>query len=121
MRAISLPFRLDGYGNVASSSDMSRIWADRVRTVVSTYPGERVIRPTFGTRLPEDLYEALSETRELVTGQLSESFSAWLPEVEFNGIEIEEYDEGQGTVRMSVNYSVPNIVQDDDNNYSIII
>lgn len=121
MRAISLPFRFDGYGTIASTSDLSRIWADKVRTVVSTYPGERVMRPTFGARLPDNLFEAIEDTEELVVTDITDAFTEWLPEVTFEGVSIEESDEPNGVVQISVNYTIPNVLGDPDSSYSVII
>jgi phage baseplate assembly protein W len=48
-KTIALPFSVDPYGKVTVASDQSKIWADRVRSVIGTFLRERVMRPEFGT------------------------------------------------------------------------
>lgn len=122
MRAISLPFRFDDYGNVASTSDTPRIWADKVRTVVSTQPGERVMRPEFGCPMPESLFDAVDAVPELVKADVQAAFTKWLPEVKFESLDTQYVDETDGLVEVNLTYSVPSIQQNPDNPlYSITV
>lgn len=121
MRAISLPFRLDGYGRIATTSDTARIWADRARSVVSTQPGERVMRPTFGCSLPEDVLSAMDATPALVEAQVQDSFATWLPELTFTGLDVVEMSEADGEISVNVTYEVPTVQQDTPASYSFII
>jgi len=122
MRAITLPFRLDGYGNVASTTDINKIWADRVRTVVSTQPSERVMRPEFGCPMPENLFVAITTVPELVEGQTADAFTRWLPGLKFEKVETQTIDEGEGSIEVGVFYSIPTVQQNTDSPlYSIVI
>jgi uncharacterized protein len=121
MRAISLPFRFDGYGRVAASTDVARIWADRARTVVSTQPGERVMRPDYGCPLPEALFDTLEAMPELVEVEVSEAFQKWLPELRFDRIDLNYEDEANGEAEINIAYDIPTVQQDSATRYSIII
>lgn len=121
MRAISLPFRVDGYGRVAATTDPSRVWADRVRTVVSTNPGERVMRPTFGCPTPENLFEAMSTVPEVVEADVREAFDDWLPLLSFEGLDVNYEAEQNGEIEVNLAYTVPTIQQNTSTSYSIII
>ena len=69
-KAISLPFSIDTFGNVGTTSEQSKLWADRVRSVLGTSLRERVMRPTFGTLIPFSLFNneenAIVEIKEEV-------------------------------------------------------
>jgi phage baseplate assembly protein W len=121
MRAISLPFRVDGYGRVAATSDPSRIWADRVRSVVSTNPGERVMRPTFGCPMPENLFEAMSTVPEVVESDVSKAFVDWLPLLSFGGLDVNHESDQNGEIEVNLSYTVPTIQQNSSTSYSLII
>ena len=49
MKAISFPFTLDPFGVVETTSSQTKIYQDRVLTLLSTAVGERPMRPTYGT------------------------------------------------------------------------
>lgn len=121
MRAISLPFRLDSFGNVASSNELPKIWADRVRTVVSTRHGDRVMRPSFGCALPNNLFDSAVNVPGYADGQIQAAFVRWLPEVEFQGTEIDEADSTEGNVGLNVLYRVPNYETTSPTTYSVIV
>jgi phage baseplate assembly protein W len=121
MRAISLPFRFDGYGRVASTTDMTRVWADRVRTVVSTQPGERVMRPDYGCPMPESLFEAMVSVPELVESDVVVAFEKWLPALKFDRLDLNYEDEANGEIEVNLAYDIPTIQIDSTTRYSIII
>lgn len=120
MKAISLPFRLDSYGKIATSEELPKIWADRVRTVVGTALGERAMRSTFGCSLPNNLFDVILSTPGYADGQIQAAFLEWLPEVEFEGTEVVG-NEQEGNVSLNVYYRVPNYEQTSPLTYSILL
>lgn len=119
MRAISLPFRLDGFGNVASSTDMVKIWADRVRTVMSTHMGERVMRSNFGAGLPSNLFEVAESVPESIKADIATAFSLWLPELTLQEVAIRENFEGN--IDIEVFYSIPVLEPSSSRVYSVTL
>ena len=79
--AISLPFSFDSNGAVAHTEDDRKIWQDRVMIVVLTYISERVMRPTFGTRVKEATFENLPSSNQLIEAEVSAAFASFLPEL----------------------------------------
>lgn len=112
MTAISLPFRIDGYGRVASTTDPSKIWADRVRSVLMTSFGERIMRPGFGSSVSEEVYDLLDEVPELTYAAVAQAFSDFLPRLQFNDVQVVSEVEGDGTISLEVIYTLPDLVQD---------
>ena len=119
MKTISFPFRFDGFGKVSTTSDMSRIWADRVRTVISTYPGERLMLADFGTLLPEDLFASVSVSPDFIDIQVAQAFSEWLSTITLTDVSFVR--SGLTDVEMQVNYSVPSLEVGTDSTYTITI
>jgi len=119
MKAISLPFRLDSFGNVATSTDLQKIWADKVRTVVSTALGERVMRNDFGCSLPNNLFDIALDAPGFADGQIQAAFLAWLPEVDFVRTELEETE--FGTVSLNVIYRIPKFEETNSTTYTVSI
>lgn len=58
-REIAVPFRLDGQGRVAVVSDPDRIARQHLRTYLMTRPGERLMRPAYGTNIKNFLFDNL--------------------------------------------------------------
>lgn len=112
MTAISLPFRIDGYGRVAVTSDPSKIWADRVRSVLMTSVGERLMRPFFGSTIADEVYDVLDEVPELVFATVSQAFSDYLPRLTFNDVAVVQEDDEDGTLSLEISYTLPDLVQD---------
>lgn len=109
MTAISLPFRIDGYGRVASTSSELKIWADRVRTVMTTFAGERVMRPAWGSDVPADLFEAIEETPTLLFDDIRAAFQDYLPSLNLVDVVVVDQDEENGSVELEVLYQVPQV------------
>ena len=121
MRAISLPFRLDGFGRVATSTNREKIWADRARTVVATGQGERVMRPTFGTNLPAELFDSISDLPGFADQEIQSAFVRWLPDLEYEGINEVEETEREGEIQLAISYKIPKVEEDGDTSYVLVI
>jgi phage baseplate assembly protein W len=105
--AISLPFRFDDFGNIASTTAQTKIWADRVRSAVGTSLAERVVRPDYGTQIPENLFENVTLVSELIQNEVAKVFENNLVELELDETVV-TIDEQAGTVYAEVLYFLPN-------------
>jgi phage baseplate assembly protein W len=119
MRAISLPFRFDGYGTVATTTSMSRIWADRVRSVIATALGERLHRPNYGTPTPIHLFRSTDAIHTVLDVDIATAFQTWLPQLRYLGLELTEVS-NTGEVEVQIKYGVPDS-NVSDNSVSIVI
>ena len=72
-KGISVPFRFTSRGYPESSVG-TQCLHDSIFTILSTFPGERVMRPTFGSYLRAFLFEPM--TRALGFRMRSEVFRA---------------------------------------------
>jgi phage baseplate assembly protein W len=105
--AISFPFRLDSYGDVAKTKDSSKIWADRITSVIGTMVGERVNRPAFGTRIANQWLNGLSGIDGDMATEIQQAFTEFLPLLNLLETSFENDDEN-GSLKVILTYSLPN-------------
>jgi phage baseplate assembly protein W len=77
--SISLPFIFDSAGMVNHTSDLQKIWQDRIAMVVMTKLNERLMRPSFGSEVPAVAFENMDTAQTLARQAISTAFSRWLP------------------------------------------
>ena len=106
-RAIILPFSVDGNGSILSSNTQAVIWQSRVSSVVLTGFGERVFRPQYGSAVRDAVFLTDVDAAELVTSNVSEAFSRYLPDLVFNNV-ISTIDQQKGTLSLTISYTLPN-------------
>lgn len=112
MIAISLPFRIDGYGRVTATSDPRKVWADRVRFVICTYFGERIMRPTFGSGLANTVFADLEDAPELITVAAQQAFAEHLPYLTLIEVTSVSEDPGNGMINLELLYEIPDFTAD---------
>lgn len=105
-RAISLPFTIDSYGNVASTKDQNKIWADKVRSVIGTSVGERLMRSDFGTKIPYSTFNGQQLVAEATRKEIFAAFAKFLPALNVRDVAVSIGEESQ--VFAEVTYSLPN-------------
>lgn len=109
--AISFPFSLDSYGNVAKTTDQSKIWADRVRSVIGTALGERVMRPEFGTNASVELFSGMSTAGESIKRSIYAAFATFLPMLTLSDVSVSSEEKEEGIVSVDITYGLPNEVE----------
>ena len=109
MRAVSLPFRIDGYGRVAATEDVRAIWAGRVRVVMTTVLGERLNRPDFGSDLTDSIFDGDDDLIEEIQASVTRSFATWLPELTLESVDVVTANMDVGDVDVEVGYRVPGV------------
>lgn len=102
MAQVDFPFRFDGRGRTAETDEADHI-RDLIYQVLFTSPGERVMRPDFGSGLLQLAFAPNSEvlaatTQMLVQGALQQWLGALIV-VEKVSVEAEE-----ATLRVTVQY-----------------
>lgn len=104
---IQLPFSIDPYGKVSQTTSQSKIWADRVRSVIGTTLRERVMRPQFGTIIPYALFESSGTAISEVKAEVTKAFSSQLPLLRLQSVEV-TLDEYTNVLTADVIYDLPN-------------
>lgn len=104
--ALSYPFRLDDYGNIATTADSNKIWADRVRSVIGTVIGERVMRPTFGSKVAFAAFATRTAMEDIVRREVERGFYLHLPLLTVLDITF-EFNETENVVSANITYELP--------------
>ena len=81
-RGFHFPFGVDARGGIALSEG-ALATDSSIRVVLSTAPGERVMRPAFGCKIWDLLFEPVNaNTLGLMAQAVRESIAQWEPRVE---------------------------------------
>lgn len=103
---IALPFKIDEYGRVGNTTDARKIWKDRVRLVLLTRFGERVLRPSFGSGVLNTVFEPETVSVEMIKRTVTIAFNEQLNSlnlIEMNSV----YDPTTGGLELTVSYKLP--------------
>jgi uncharacterized protein len=105
-RGISFPMRVDQSGALAMTSGVDDIDAS-IRVVLLTAPGERVMRPFFGCRIWELLFEPINaNTLGLMADAVREAIGRWEPRVDLEDVVLDADPAQQGRVIINLSYRV---------------
>jgi len=78
-----------------------------IRMILSTVPGERVMRPEFGCSMWELLFAPITAgTLGLVEQAVREALVRWEPRIEVTNVDAVPDDAQSGAVRIAVSYTV---------------
>jgi uncharacterized protein len=107
-RGISFPLRFER-GSMVMTTGTEDI--DRgILVVLSTAPGERVMRPAFGCKIWELLFEPINaNTLGLMEEAVREALSRWEPRIDVLGVQAlpdGNAKSGNGLVRIDIRYRV---------------
>ena len=106
MIAISFPYTFDPFGVVDTSSDQTKIYQDRILTLLSTIKGERPMRPTYGTDVAKAMFENQGNAKNAINQAIRSAIAQWIPEVEIANVNVTLFDES-GRVGVEVNVVLP--------------
>jgi phage baseplate assembly protein W len=106
-KAISLPFSIDSFGKISTTTDQTKIWADKVRSVLGTSIRERVMRPTFGTLIPFSLFNSIENAVSEIEDEVRRAFSKQLQILSLLSVDIEQ-NNYTNDLKITVVYSLPN-------------
>jgi phage baseplate assembly protein W len=78
-----------------------------IRLILETEPGERVMRPDFGTGLRSLVFEPLSvNTATLVRHRVEESLRTWEPRIEVRDVTVTVGDRALGRLDVQIAYTI---------------
>lgn len=102
---MAFPCRLDmGLGRFGRLAEREEI-AQAVRMILTTRPGERPLRPEFGTNLDRFAFESMNTTtRNLIRREVTSSLLEWEPRI--TGVEVELHWGTRGELLANVSYEL---------------
>lgn len=91
---------------VAMLSDVEDIQSS-LEILLTTRPGERVMRPDYGCNLDELLFEPLTTTfKTYIKDLVLTAILYYEPRIEVNNIELDDTGELEGRIVISIDYTV---------------
>jgi uncharacterized protein len=103
-RGIRFPLGVDASGSLAFA-DAGESTDSAIRVILSTAPGERVMRPGFGCRIWDLLFEPVNaNTLGLMAEAVRQALAQWEPRVEVQDVKVAPDDVEQALVRINVTY-----------------
>ena len=106
-KTLTLPFSVDPYGKISVTSEQSKIWADRVRSVIGTTLRERVMRPEFGTDISYSVFNTQEDAEQEISRETSQAFNQLLPLLTLDSVE-SLFDSFTGIINVTMTYKLPN-------------
>lgn len=77
-----------------------------IKAILSTYPGERIMQPLFGSRVREYLFGQLDiGTLDLIEAEIETALLRWEPRITIGRVDI-EIDPDNNVIRFFINYSI---------------
>jgi uncharacterized protein len=100
------PVQLNQRGEIALASGEQDI-EQSIQIILGTRPGERVMRPNFGCRAQELIFEPRDATTfTLMKSYVEEALKFWEPRISVTGIDISIDDSGDSAVFVEIQYEI---------------
>lgn len=107
-RGLTFPLQVDSQGRLALTNGENEIFQS-IRIILETSPGERVMRPTFGCRVWELMFEPRdASTEALLKEYVHEALAMWEPRIEVVGIDILDEGAPQEVIMVNIRYLIKN-------------
>lgn len=105
-RGISFPLRVDQSGSIAMSAGPEDLFSS-IQMILSTAPGERLMRPEFGCRIWELLFEPINaNTLGLMGEAVREAIGRWEPRVMLDDVRVVPSPGAFGEVMIELDYTI---------------
>ena len=84
----AFPIRLGPDGSVLMTADGDEAIRDSIWTILSTSPGERVMRPEFGCGIEDHVFDVNDvATGSSIAGSVRDALNTWEPRIEVLGVQ----------------------------------
>lgn len=105
-RGWHFPPRLDQRGTIALTGDEDEI-RQAIQIILSTAPGQRVMRPDFGCRIRELVFAPNNEaTAGLAARYVGEALAQWEPRIRLERVEAVADTENENRLLIFVDYTI---------------
>ena len=105
-RGLSFPLRVNARGAIALVGGEEDI-RQSIRIILGTRPGERVMRPEFGCRAHDLLFEPRNAATEtLMRRYVTDALRRWEPRIEVRWVNVMPGDEPDGALLVEVHYTI---------------
>jgi phage baseplate assembly protein W len=105
-RGLGFPLRVNARGEIALVSGERDI-EESIQVILGTRPGERVMRPEFGCRAHELLFEPRNASTETLMQQyVSDALRMWEPRITVQWVDVLIDENQDGAILVEVYYTI---------------
>lgn len=104
--SITYPYTVNVNGTVDAAVTSTRLYLDRVLTLVSTYKGQRPMLPDYGVDWSGALFENDNVARLAIPIAIRAAVAKWIPEVEVTDVNI-KFDPLNGIEYVTLSLALP--------------
>jgi len=107
-RGWAFPLQIGRHGGLSLTTEVDEI-QQAIRIILTTVPGERVMRPTFGSRLHELVFAPVNaETLALAKRYVEEALKMWEPRIHLVSVVVEPNHQNhqQGALLIALDYEI---------------
>ena len=105
-RGFAWPMRVDHSGSISLTNGVADLDCS-VQLILMTAPGERLMRPEFGCRIHELVFEPINaSTLGLMKHAVRQALAQWEPRITVEDVEVRADADTPGLVRIHVGYRV---------------
>jgi phage baseplate assembly protein W len=106
-RGWSFPFAVEPTGAVAMASGTAKL-EQAMRLVLETYPGERPMRPRFGSTLRDYVFDGASAQKTAeIADVVRDAIEMWEPRVDVAEVTVYPDEDRTGLLYIDIRYVVP--------------
>jgi phage baseplate assembly protein W len=103
---LAFPMKVNARGEIALVSGSKDI-DQSIRIILGTRPGERVMRPTFGCKAHDLLFEVRdATTASLLKKYVLDALNFWEPRIQVLQVEVLMDDDMDGALQVEINYEI---------------
>jgi phage baseplate assembly protein W len=105
-RGLAFPLGVDQSASIAMSSGVEVIEGS-INMVLMTAPGERLMRPEFGCRIWELLFEPINaNTLGLMDQAVRDALGRWEPRITVDDVRIKPDQHAESLVNIEIDYTI---------------
>src|SRR6516225_3024666 len=102
----AFPARVDATGEVALARG-TKLLEQAMRLILSTYPGERPMRPEFGSRLRDFIFAgATLDNAAAIANEVLHALERWEPRADINDVTLSLDDAELGKLYIDIKYTI---------------
>lgn len=105
--SINYPYTIDPNGVVISSVTTTKLYLDRVLTLLSTNLGQRPMIPSYGVDWSTAMFENEGDAKIAINQAIRVAIATWIPEVTVNNIVIDS-NNFDGKMLVNLELGIPN-------------
>lgn len=106
---VNEPFQVDTSGEVGFTSNPADWAKNHILALLLTSPGERVMRPTYGTGLRKFLFENNDPlVIQSMVAQINTALQTYEPGITLINVSVVQMDQNNGLVEIRIDYQLRN-------------